>query len=295
MLSFEHGQEGVGQLRHGGVGFAHTIPGRPRLEAIEGEESALIQLQELAITIRYQLTVVGPVASPQEMSRTLLEHHMLGRQRGSVRVQDVPTAKLKGWGMGGGAKAFFSLREGTAQGVSSELALQAVRGSMGLLVSCLFHADNLDWIQWAVFESAVFHRLAWGDVEVSEEPFWPQSPFLGSGLSAALLPESQHLVEQVAADVMMMSGLENTSDTFRELRRRLRVCIIDQRPPGHVISTRVRDGLRQFLTRQVSNPLLVRHIHEQLARVQTAHDLRGMSILFERAIEQLLRWRKGLA
>jgi hypothetical protein len=261
-----------------------------------------VQLDELAITLRYQLTVLGPVAAPQEMARALLEHHMLGRQRGTVRVQDIPSVKLKGWGAGGGARAFFSLKEGAVEGTSSELALLLVRGASAISLACQFHADNLDWIQWAVFESAIFQRLSWGEPPKAAplpghapEPFWPDSPFLEGSLCARLLPDAQHLMDRITADIMTMSGLENTSDTFRELRRRLRVCIIDQRPPAHVISARVRDGLRQFLTRQVGNPLLVRHLQEQLDRVQNAHDLRGMAVLFERAIEQLLRWRKGLA
>lgn len=179
--------------------------------------------------------------------------------------------------------------------MSSELTLMLVRGSAAMTISCLFHADTLDWMQWAVFESAIFHQLAWAQALNNIDPFWPEGVFLESSLDARLRPEAQALVEQMAADVMTISGLENTSDTFRELRRRLRVCIVDHRAPSLAISSRVRDGLRQFLVRQVANPLLVRHLNEQISRIQTAHDLRGMAIMFERAIEQVLRWRKGLA
>ena len=292
-LTPEHGDAEIGLLKHAGQGFSHAIPGRPHLlrDASSGDEAVLI-LEDISATLRYTFETIGPMAKPSSMANTLIKHHTHARRRAPGRIKDISAPTLKHWGVAGGARCFYTLRPDIAEDVTTELVIILVQGACTVTISVGFNHQNIDWTQWALFESAFLHRISW-DGDLKDSTVWPESPFLEASVKGTLQHKCALLVEKFAAEVLALGGLHNTSETFKDFRRRLRVCVVDQRVPTHPLSSRARDGLQQFLLKRVNNPLLSRQLKEQLKKVKTAHDLRGVAILFEQVIDQVLRWRQG--
>lgn len=111
-LSSEQGWGALARLQHGGLGFVHVVPGQPSLLGMDSDgQGVSVRLTELAIVLRYRLTMLGPVASAQDMAKTLLEHHMLGPPAQRDARAGCPQRAAQGVGCrGGGEVILFAAR-----------------------------------------------------------------------------------------------------------------------------------------------------------------------------------------
>jgi hypothetical protein len=271
-------------FRDARTGFSHLLVGRPMLAVQRPHDppvDAVIQLQDAPITIRYRLEPPSmSAASASDLARLTAIRFASWRAQAPMHVDLADETWLAAWGVEGAAVAAYDVSSSAVIGppVSEDLFV-LVREGMLYIVTWTYPRGFPDDPAWASFASVAEATMIWDSARWDQRGrVWPRSTFVGPGIYAtpkAEYDETSRYLAQVSLD-----------DNERvEVLHRLSTMVSAAGAPWVHLRPDVLDANRRALVSAFRDAQLRTFVDETFDEVTTAHDLRGLAIIFGRALE----------
>ncbi len=190
---------------------------------------------------------------------------------------------LSSWGVEGAAVAAYDVAAGTGDVPAREDLFVLAREGQLYIVTWTYPRTFPDDPAWASFASVAEATMVWDRSRWEQRGrVWPRSTFVGPGIHATPKPEHEETAR-------FLGEVRLAPDERAAVLQQLSIIVGNAGAPWVHLRPEALADARHALASAFRDAETRRFVDGTFDDVETAHDLRGLAILFGRAIEQRAR------
>jgi hypothetical protein len=262
------------------LGFSLILPGCPTLGEVKtapGSEPSLeatVTFAELPIVLQLRVHKPPAARDPRSLLEGFIRTYTASRTPSLAKIRNIEAEQLSRWRVEAAASTQYKLSMRMSHNGESEDLLVLCRQGQLLTLTRRFVAERLVPLSGTLFTAALYGTLSWDGAPPPVAPrLWPESRFLGAGISGRLTAACRPLAERLSPI------FEMDADDAAALGVRIEPLIAGHDAPATALGSDAILQVTHRLTQVCPRPPQEDAITELLRDVRTAHDLRGVALL----------------